>query len=210
MKTKLPPPPPTSTFDATAQDRFTSEGAPAPAATRDEQVFGELAVLTDRLAKAERDRDTWRAAGRQENYLGACSLVDALNLQIDDLRVHTIHSRRSPAGTDGRERVMAELGIRFNGRSYQYRSYRYDSLADAVNYARLEASRPAAQSAPADFESPEEVQVPSEVDRGHMHTFAITLERGVFCLGEYRYDRLADAIAYAKRGAALMARRRAM
>lgn len=42
-----------------------------------------LATLQRRIAKAEADRDTWRASGRQENYLEACSMVDALNLQLD-------------------------------------------------------------------------------------------------------------------------------
>jgi len=42
-----------------------------------------LAVLQRRIAKAEAERDTWRASGMQENYLEACSMVDALNLQLD-------------------------------------------------------------------------------------------------------------------------------
>ena len=42
-----------------------------------------VAVLQRRIAKAEADRDIWRASGMQENYLEACSMVDALNLQLD-------------------------------------------------------------------------------------------------------------------------------
>lgn len=94
--TKLPQSPSSAAFDSTAQDRFTSEEEPAPSATRGEQIFDDMATLTDRLAKAERNRDGWRAAGMQENYLGACSLVDALDLQLEDLRFHAIHSMRSP------------------------------------------------------------------------------------------------------------------
>lgn len=33
--------------------------------------------------------------------------------------------------------LMAELGITFDGRSYRYEDYRYDRLADAINYAQL-------------------------------------------------------------------------
>jgi hypothetical protein len=36
---------------------------------------------------------------------------------------------------------MRELGISFDGSKYCYRRYRYDVLADAVNYARLERTR---------------------------------------------------------------------
>lgn len=43
----------------------------------------DVAALQQRIAKAETDRDTWRASGMQENYLEACSMVDALNLQLD-------------------------------------------------------------------------------------------------------------------------------
>ena len=41
-----------------------------------------IAGLKRRLARAESDRDAWRAAGMQENYLGACSMVEALTLQL--------------------------------------------------------------------------------------------------------------------------------
>ena len=43
----------------------------------------DVAALQQRIAKAEVDRDTWRRSGMQENYLEACSMVDALNLQLD-------------------------------------------------------------------------------------------------------------------------------
>lgn len=45
----------------------------------------DVAVLRQRVTRAERERDTWRAAGWQENYLAACSTVDALHAQIDFL-----------------------------------------------------------------------------------------------------------------------------
>jgi hypothetical protein len=39
-----------------------------------------------RIAKAETERDTWRAAGMQEQYLAAYVLVEALDLQLAQLR----------------------------------------------------------------------------------------------------------------------------
>ena len=49
-------------------------------------VQADITVLRQRIAKAESDRDTWRAAGRPENYLEACSMVDALGLQLELLQ----------------------------------------------------------------------------------------------------------------------------
>jgi hypothetical protein len=46
----------------------------------------ELASLKQRIAKAENARDRWRAAGHQELYLEACSMVSALDVQLDVLR----------------------------------------------------------------------------------------------------------------------------
>lgn len=46
----------------------------------------EIAVLRTRIAKAESERDTWRASGRQEKYLEAHCVVEALELQLERLR----------------------------------------------------------------------------------------------------------------------------
>ena len=45
----------------------------------------DVAILQQRIATAEAARDTWRSCGMQEHYLEACSTVDALNLQLDEL-----------------------------------------------------------------------------------------------------------------------------
>jgi len=37
--------------------------------------------------------------------------------------------------------LMSRFGIWFDGECYHYREYRYDNVADAVNYARLQESR---------------------------------------------------------------------
>jgi hypothetical protein len=46
----------------------------------------DIAALQARIARAESDRDSWRAAGIQEKYLEANSTVEALGLQLDRLR----------------------------------------------------------------------------------------------------------------------------
>ena len=46
----------------------------------------EIATLRVRIARAESERDSWRISGRQEKYLEAYSMVEALALQLDLLR----------------------------------------------------------------------------------------------------------------------------
>jgi hypothetical protein len=53
-----------------------------PAATAQK----DIAELQQRIAKAEADRDTWRASGRREKYLEAYSMVEALELQLERLQ----------------------------------------------------------------------------------------------------------------------------
>lgn len=48
-------------------------------------IHADIDRLRERIAKAEADRDAWRAAGRQENYLEASSMVEALESQLDQL-----------------------------------------------------------------------------------------------------------------------------
>jgi hypothetical protein len=49
----------------------------------------EIAAIQVRIARAESDRETWRASGMQEKYLEACSMVEALGLQLDLIRQAT-------------------------------------------------------------------------------------------------------------------------
>ena len=45
----------------------------------------EIDATRSRIAKAESQRDTWRASGLQEKYLEAFSMVEALELQLEAL-----------------------------------------------------------------------------------------------------------------------------
>ena len=93
---------------------------------------------------------------------------------------------------------MAEFSIAYNGRHYQYDRYRYDYLADAVSYARLQRSMPRAGDGLGPLPPAQDVEAPDESQRRVMATLAITFRDGRYHLGAYRYDRLADAANYAR------------
>ncbi len=143
----------------------------------------ETAAVSARLAKALSERDTWKASGAQEKYLEAHSLVEALELLLeqqarqiceskaDDPEMfpgsdnslgdpqRRISERDLPGEVSQRARVMSELSIGFNGRYYHYHGYRYDMLSDAVNYATLARSRAHGSDSP-HFGSADEAQRP--------------------------------------------------
>lgn len=162
---------------------------------------GEIAGLKLRISGAEAQRDVWRAAGNQEKYLEACSLVDALELQLVQLgsveRSAPAGARAAPPQQTG-DGMADQLCIRYNGRSYGYRGYRYDRFLDAVNYARLDRARDFSEG-PGDDPSMEPVRLPTAAEREQMQALAITFQDGVFRWREFRYERLADALAYATR-----------
>jgi hypothetical protein len=125
-----------------------------------------IAELKARLAKAESERDTWRAAGNQENYLEAYSMVEALALQLEQLERAT----RPPAAPEAeavnyaeldRSRAFADpgaddaaplerlprpsaaerermrtLGIAYADGVFHWGEYCYDRLVDAIACAR--------------------------------------------------------------------------
>lgn len=47
----------------------------------------EITAMRGRIAKAEAERDGWRTSGMQEKYLEAYSMVEALGLQLERLRL---------------------------------------------------------------------------------------------------------------------------
>lgn len=111
----------------------------------------DIADLRARIAKAQSERDTWRTSGMQEKYLEAYSLVEALELQLERLRQEGLRSfatndaprpmpqaRAVEQPDAAQRRLMAALGITLRDGVYHLGPYRYDRLADAVNYARLQ------------------------------------------------------------------------
>ena len=60
-------------------------------------VQEDIDSFKDRIARAESERDAWRIAGREEKYLEAYFMVEALELQLDErLRRHNAHG---PSGS---------------------------------------------------------------------------------------------------------------
>lgn len=111
-----------------------------------------------------------------------------------------------PATTEPDPQRLRELGIRRIGWRYEYRGYRYDHLADALAYAKLPRNADdLRESVQAPLAADEPPQTPCAQDLALMAAWDITFESGVYRFGAYRYDRLADAVAYA----ALLAQRRA-
>jgi hypothetical protein len=161
----------------------------------------DIVALQVRIARAESARDSWRGSGTQEKYLEAYSMVEALELQLDRLRKLPPSVAKSDETLPERERLMAEFSIAFNGRHYLYGPYRYDHLSDAVNYARLQLANASVAEQIGAMPAPEQqVEAPSESQRQLMNKLDITFLDGVYRLGAYRYDRLVDAIAYARLG----------
>jgi hypothetical protein len=171
----------------------------------------EIVAMRARIAKAEAERDTWRTSGMQEKYLEAYSAVEALELQLEALRQQGLRNTAraeagppapafSPQAGGDRQRLMAEFSISYNGRHYRYDRYRYDWLEDAVAYARLQCSLAPGERLDATDAMPaaEEVEAPDESARELMAALGITFQDGVYRLGEYRYDRLVDAVNYAR------------
>jgi hypothetical protein len=88
------------------------------------------------------------------------------------------------------------LGVSFDGRAYHYRHYSYDHLDDALNYAKLERSRPGFHE-PSPLRWPQWTG-PTSADRQQMAAYGVAYEDGHYRYGPYRYDLLAAALAYAK------------
>lgn len=110
--------------------------------------------------------------------------------------VCTRASERLPSPDD--ERRMVELGIGRDGPDYVYETYRYERLADAIAYAQLVRSRGLADVVP----SPRPCRPlvpPSVADEALMASLGIQFDGRQFRFGSFRYDRLPDAVNYARR-----------
>ncbi|HEU5296682.1 MAG TPA: hypothetical protein VFU71_18010 [Burkholderiaceae bacterium] len=52
-----------------------------------------------------------------------------------------VPSKKVAPTTEAEQAQMVSLGIRFDDGAYRFRDFRYDGLADAVNYAKREPPR---------------------------------------------------------------------
>lgn len=92
---------------------------------------------------------------------------------------------------------MSEFSISYNGRHYHFAQFRYDSIGDALAYARLQRSTPGGEGLER-MPAAQILEKPDESQRRIMESLAITFEDGIYHLGSFRYDRLADAVNYAR------------
>lgn len=184
-------------------------------------INDDIDAAQRRISKAEKERDAFHVAGMQERYLEAYSMVDALNLQIDqlynqqrNLRMTNAsqsvgcdipHPPKAPPSSPLISYAIAtqapeleDTSISFDGRHYRYDGFRYDRREDAMNYARLQRGKRSHRSIEAAAPEVPWAEAPNDSQRRLMQAFGITVENGQYHFREYRYDRVADAIAYAQ------------
>lgn len=89
-------------------------------------------------------------------------------------------------------------GVGFDGRKYRYKSFSYDKSTDALNYSRLDRARLGSGSASEDPPEWAHTIVPTEAERQQMDKLGITYDGKQYRYQEYRYDRVTDAINYAR------------
>lgn len=90
------------------------------------------------------------------------------------------------------------MGISFNGTQFVYGDFRYDRLSDAFSYAELEFRREGRQPVPTSSTDWLSRPSPNNADRALMQEFGVTFDDWRYKFRDYRYDRLADALNYAR------------
>lgn len=119
---------------------------------------------------------------------------------VDDEPERTAHTP-VPASDSG---LMATFGIRRSGRFYLCRGYRYTHIWDAVAYARQARERPDLARQEPHWErshgagSAADSNAPRAQDASLMALLRITFADGQYVFDDLRYDRLQDAVAYAR------------
>ena len=110
---------------------------------------------------------------------------------------HTHTARGLRDIDDCSRRLMSAFSVHYDGRSYRWNGYRYDRLADAVAYAELMQARQSSEVGPDPFTGTV-VSSPSAYDEKVMAAMAITFAAGVYSYRGFHYDRLLDAVEYAR------------
>lgn len=99
-------------------------------------------------------------------------------------------------GAEERRRII-RYGIGFDGRFYRYREYRYDRLADALNYAELDIARTGRPPLQAQGEWLAPLR-PTAEEQEQMASLGIAFDGKHYLYDGYRYERCSDAINYAR------------
>ncbi len=95
------------------------------------------------------------------------------------------------------DRAM-RLGIAFNGTQFVYRDFKYDRLADAFSYAEFDIHREGRQPVATTSADWLPRPIPNSAEQALMKQYGITFEDWRYKFRDYRYDRLADAVNYAR------------
>ena len=169
------------------------------------QEQSSLIEINARLAKANSDCETWLAARSPEKYLEACANAEALELERATIVKDASRKAQNEAFigdaelsrldvSSDRAKLMSVLSIAFDGCRYYYGPYRYDKLESAVNYAKLQRARVVGAPRKISTPTPPMCKEPNGSDRELMSSAGVIFANGVYHLGEYRYDKLADAL----------------
>lgn len=98
-----------------------------------------------------------------------------------------------------RERQMTEFSVGHDGLRYHYNGYRYDKWQDAVAYASLIRDRPWQHDVGGSFVADKKTAPLTDAEHARMASLRIRFDDGVYRFGDFRYDRLSDAVSYAQR-----------
>jgi hypothetical protein len=96
-----------------------------------------------------------------------------------------------------RAKLMSALSIAYDGRRYYHGPFRYDRL-ESVDYAKRRQARVVSNPRKAPTPTPSMCSEPSDADRELMNSADVIFVNGVYHFGEYRYDKLAHALAHAR------------
>jgi hypothetical protein len=120
-----------------AEDSFTSEGGFVPAAqTEREREMVDYEVSYDGVRYCY---NGYRY-DRLDDAVRYARLMRSRPLHHDAGGSFTPGPMLAPP-TDAQRELMASMAIRFEAGTYRFESFRYDRLADAVNYATVSARR---------------------------------------------------------------------
>ena len=100
--------------------------------------------------------------------------------------------------SEAQQAQAMHLGIAFDGHQLVYHDFKYDRLPDAVAYAELEVARGDGQAPVTNPEAWRDRPFPSAVDLAVMEPLGIRFEGWSYRYGDYRYERLADAVNCAR------------
>jgi hypothetical protein len=105
-----------------------------------------------------------------------------------------------PGSHEDIDRLMAKYSVHRVAGQYGFRGFRYDRLADAIAYARQVGAHPDKnqEALTLSVAAPREQAAASEADSVVMATLHIEFKDGRYHFRGYRYDRLVDAVRYAR------------